>query len=59
MGRAWAYAVLFVAVAICTAVGRSVFARAGPTWWLLVAAGLLFVLSAIAIARTGARHHVG
>lgn len=49
---------VFVAVAVCTAMGRSVFAMAGPTWRLLVAAGLLFVLLAVAIARMGTRRHL-
>jgi hypothetical protein len=59
LGGAWAYAVFFMAVAVWTGIGHSVFARAGPAWWLLVAAGLLFVLAALAIVRTGACRQVG
>jgi cytochrome bd-type quinol oxidase subunit 2 len=58
LGGACAYAALFMAVAVRTAIGHSAFAMTGPAWWLLAAPGLLFVLSAAAIVRAGGRSQV-
>lgn len=56
---AWAYAVLFCAVATSTAQGRSAVAISEPAWFLLAVPGVAFVSCLFAILRIGGLKHVG
>lgn len=55
---AWAYALFFVAVIICTLLGHSMAAWLVSGWGWLTAPGLLSALCMAAIAWRGARPHV-